>query len=127
MAQSSLYINSAYNYIDVESYSEEISPILKEKAVVVNPYAYAGGNTVLYANGFNRHIFTITGYCTNTIKGTLITALLSNTKIYPTILPDGTLSVLAYGSWYYLLAASGEYLPNDDNWHFKLTFKYGGV
>lgn len=127
MPENSLYINSSYIYINIESWDETQTITTSEKAVVINPANYDAPNTIIYASGHQRQTFNINGYTSISNRSSIIDALKNNTKVYPSIYPDGTNNIIVQYSYYYITNVTGYFQNNDSNWHFNITLKYGGI
>ena len=95
MSQSTFTISSTSYNMDIFTYDEDWSPILTEKATIIDPDDYDAGNSVLVGNGYKKHNFTITGACTLAQRLIFLAALKNNTKVYPVIYPgNGTTNII---------------------------------
>lgn len=125
--QSTLSIGSNDYNIDVFEYQQKNTNVLTEKMTVIDPSDYDAGNSVIVANGFHRHNFTIKSKCTYSMRDTYIAAFKAQSKVYPLIYPEnGTTSVITEGDYYYIQSINGNLKVSNDYYYFTMQFIRGG-
>lgn len=128
MAQSKFVISTTTYNLNIQEFSDTNNPVLNEKTVVIDPTDPDGNNSILIGNGNARHTFTISGFCTISEKGTFVSALRNNTKVYPSIYPDGgSTNVIDSGAYYYIANLTGNYIMANNSYWYTITCIYGGV
>lgn len=127
MATSTLTISTTPYDLKIQEYAEENSPNITELPTILDPDDYYASNSVIAACGNKKHTFTINGYCDESDRGTFITAMRNNTKVYPVIYPPGSsTNAIETSAYYYITSMSGKFELGINEYWFTMSLIYGG-
>ena len=128
MAQDKFTISTTEYNLNITGYNESNETILTEIPTIIDPSDYDADNSVLIASGRKKQVFSIDGWCTISNRNTFVSALRSNTKVYPEIYPNGgATNIFDANNYYYIQSFSGSFISGSDIYWYNMALIYGGV